>query len=472
MLFEAIFKRFRAPDLQGKVILILIAVIFPVSVVVGLAQSKVMEPAFYEEIRQVGLSFAQNLANQIESGRLLSKPEASRLIEDRIQRMIYAQPGILRVDVIAPRAGGKELVYLASSIEDQEMLVPPSIELGGGIRATVESEDEVPVWSILYPVKSGPNLAVLKVLVSLGFVSAFQSTLFKINIAAALLSTILLIMVLSFLLRRAIENERQLREAQESNAVLSGKLQEIQQSLIQTEKLAVMGQLTASFAHEIGTPLNSVSGHVQLLKMGLKGLVPETNFQAISDRIATISGQISRIEDIVKGFLATTRKPIAAGRVRVPIKDLVDHVVALVQPSLQVNGIHYREEVLKPVSVEVVPIEIEQVILNLVNNAIYSMRQKSQEKDSAHELAVRISSDPVSRMACLEIRDTGMGISDENIKRVFKPFFTTKPVGEGHGLGLSICQEIIHSYGGQIAVESQSGAWTLLRVNLPQVEET
>jgi signal transduction histidine kinase len=471
MAFQSILKKFRAPDLQGKVILILIVVIFPISVILGLAQSKVMEPVFYQEVRQLGLSFAQNLVGQIESERLLSKSDARLLIEDRIQRMVYSQPGILRVDVIAKKTRIGESYYLASSVEDQESLTPRISGWSREVTSTLEIEDKVPVWSILHPVKTATGEAVVKVLVSLDLVSAFQSTILKINIIAAILSTILLILILSFLLRRAIENERQLRLAQESNAVLSGKLQEIQQSLIQTEKLAVMGQLTASFAHEIGTPLNSVNGHMQLLRMNLEKLILGDSFDPVSDRIGIISGQIKRIEEIVKGFLATTKKPVAASRIRVELSGLVRNVIALVQPSLQVNRILYSEEFQEPsLRVEVVPIEIEQVLLNLVNNAIYSMKEKrslSGASAGKNELRIALRSDEGGRFVNLEILDTGIGISEANLKQIFKPFFTTKPSGEGHGLGLSICQEIIHSYGGEMAAESEFGAWTRIRVRLP-----
>ena len=468
MTFKTVLKRFRAPDLQGKVILILIAVIFPISVILSLAQSKVMEPVLFEEIRQVGLSFAQNLASQIEGDRLLARPNATALIEDRIQRMVYSQPGIIRVDVISKKPQTGALFYLASSVEEQENSVPSPEEMRDHVSATVEREDSVPVWNIIYPIRAGTGHAVVKVLVSLGFVLAFQSTILKINIIAAILSTILLILVLSFLLKRAIENERQLRVAQESNAVLSGKLQEIQQALIQTEKLAVMGQLTASFAHEIGTPLNAVSGHVQLLRMGLEKIVSGEAWKIVSDRIGIISGQLRKIEDIVKGFLATTKKPMARERSRVLVKDLVGNVMALVQPTLEVNQIRYREAFRDgDARVEVVPIEIEQVILNLVNNAIYSMKEKGRIPEGENELAITLQADLQKQNVKLEIRDTGVGISDANLKLIFKPFFTTKPSGEGHGLGLSICQEIIHSYGGEVTVESEPGAWTAILVQLP-----
>ncbi|NDF15327.1 hypothetical protein EB061_08410, partial [bacterium] len=366
--------------LQGKVSLILAAVIFPVSLILGLAQSRVMEPVLFEEIRQVGVSFAQNLANQIQAGRLLTRPNTSALIEDRIQRMLYAQPGVVRVDVIARRPADGSLFYLASSVEEPEGAIPADSMWSDRLEARVIDEDDNPVWDIVLPLVDGPNRVMVHLLISLGFVSTIQNTFLKINLIGAILSTVLLILILSYLLRRAIENERQLRAAQESNAMLSGRLQEIQESLIQTEKLAVMGQLTASFAHEIGTPLNAVGGHLQLLKMGLEKLLSGDILGGVLERIAVISGQLRRIEEIVKGFLATTKKPIDRQKMSVPVRDLVRNVLALVQPTLQNSQIQYSEDFRdEGVAVEVVPLEIEQVILNLVNNAIYSLREKHRQ---------------------------------------------------------------------------------------------
>jgi hypothetical protein len=466
--FFHISKRFRAPDLQAKVILILIAVIFPVSIFLGLAQSRVMEPVLFDEIRQVGLSFAQNLSAQIEAQRLLLKPNASQLIEDKIQRMVYAHPGIIRVDVISKRPGTGALYYLASNIEEQESLIPPESALKDQVTAELEKEDEIPVWNIYYPLKVGSERAMIHVLVSLRFLSGIQSTVLKINIIAAILSTILLILILSFLLKRAIENEKQLKVAQESNAVLSGRLQETQQALIHTEKLAVMGQLTASFAHEIGTPLNAISGHMQLLQMSLEKLMVGEAWKSVSDRLGIISGQLKKIENIVKGFLQTTKKPIAQQKSLVPVRELVDSVFALVQPTLQYHQVSYSPEFRARMGmIEVVPLEIEQVILNLVNNAVDSMKERGVGSSVKNELRVRTYNDLSEKYVIVEIQDNGMGISEVNLKQIFKPFFTTKSAGEGHGLGLSICQQILNSYGGEVLVDSRVGQGTRVRMQIP-----
>ena len=470
MLIRRTLAHLRAMELQAKIVLILIAVIFPISFLLGLVQSKALDPILSDEVRQVGVSFAQNLASHIESNHLLVKPNPTAAIEDRIQQMMYAQPSLIRVDVILKRPGDNKLVYLASNIEDQEVATPPIDALKETVVTERTEEEGIPVWSIFYPVRNGNERANIHILTSLRFVSAVQATTLKINLIAALASTILLILLLSFFLRRAVENEKQLKVAQMSNEVLSEKLQEIQQELIHTEKLAVMGQLTASFAHEIGTPLNAISGHVQLLNMDLEKIIPSGPFKVIGDRIGIISGQLKKIEDIVKGFLQTTKKPIAQQKSQVPVQELIERVLALVQPTLQRHQISYGQE-FNAVrdQVEVVPLEIEQVILNLFNNAIDSMRERDTlaKVKAPNALWIRTYNDSSNSSVTIEVEDNGTGISSVNLKQIFKPFFTTKSAGEGHGLGLSICQQIIRSYGGDILVESKVGKGSKIKVQLP-----
>jgi signal transduction histidine kinase len=468
-------RNIKSLDLQAKVILILIAVIFPISFILGLVQSKVTAPILDDEIRQVGISFAQNLGGQIETKRLLLRPNAAEVIDDQIQRMIYAQPSVIRVDVIKKNNPDNKLFFLASSVVDEGNLTLPVPVLVDQMVVEKTKEDNVPVWSILFPVKNGNEKANIHVIVSVRLVSAVQSVMLKINLIAAFLSTISLILMLSYFLRRAIENEKQLKVAQMSNEVLSEKLQGIQQELIHTEKLAVMGQLTASFAHEIGTPLNAIGGHMQLLDMDLSKAIPEAALKgAVSGRIGVITGQLHKIEEIVKGFLQTTKKPILQDKTITPVQVLIERVIELVMPTLQRHQISFGQEFKAEFDlVEVVPLEVEQVVLNLVNNAVDSMKEKSQLQQGkvANALWIRTYNDVEKKWLVIEIKDTGMGITDENLKRIFKPFFTTKSAGEGHGLGLSICQQFIRSYGGEILVESKVDSGTKIMVQLPRKVE-
>ena len=443
--------------------MILIGVIFPLSILIGLLQSQVMQPVLSEEVRQVGLAFSQNLSNQIQLQRLLTKPNPTFFIEDLIQRMMYSQPSVLRVDVIAKKTGtfqpgAPALHFIASSVEDEEGTGPEITELKETIEASVEKEDGIPVWNIYFPVKQGGEFANIHVLASLKFANSIKGLFLRINLLGALASTVLLILILNFFLRRAIDNEKQLKVAQMSNEVLSEKLQEIQQELIQKEKLAVMGQLTASFAHEIGTPLNAVGGHLQLLNMDLG--------KEHAERIGIISSQLKKIEEIVKGFLQTTKKPIVQQKIKITTRELIERIVVLVMPTLQRHQISFGQEFKATDDlIEVVPLEIEQVLLNLVNNAIDSMKNENTKKSAMNALWIRTYNIPGN--VVIEIQDSGSGISAENMKQIFKPFFTTKKTGEGHGLGLSICQQIVRGYGGEIVVVSKVNRGSSMKVQIP-----
>ncbi len=304
-------------------------------------------------------------------------------------------------------------------------------------------------------------------MVSLRVISVFQGTILNINFIGALISTFLLILMLSIFLRRAIDNEKQLKVAQMSNEVLSEKLQGIQQELIHKERLAVMGQLTASFAHEIGTPLNAIGGHMQLLNMDLEKSLAPTLLKPVADRMEIIIGQLKKIETIVKGFLKTTKTPLPEQRVTTSTQELVERVLRLLTPTFQRHEITFESiYAAENDQIDVIPVEIEQVILNLFNNAVDSMK----DLEGTKALWVRTKNDAQKKGLWIEVEDTGSGITAENLKRIFKPFFTTKITGEGHGLGLSICQDIIKSYGGEIMVESKVNSGTLIRVHLPLKE--
>jgi signal transduction histidine kinase len=460
--------KLRSAPLQTKIGLVLFVVVFPISIIMAFVQSQVLHPILAEEVKQVGLSFAQNLAAHIEANRLLGRPDATRKIEEQMQRMIYAQPSIIRVDVISKDSRTGKLVYLASNIEGQEAIDPPYAALRQKTHIEDGEEEGIAVYDIFYPVRSGNETANIKVMTSRRFMDAMNAVTLRINLLGALLSTIALIFSIRFFLKRLLENEKQLKVAQASNQQLSEKLQLIQQELIHNEKLAVMGQLTASFAHEIGTPLNAIGGHLQMLSMDLKK--PEAAGVAIQDRMTILGEQLKKIENIVKQFLQTTKRPIAQQKEKVPLQAVAAKVVQLVLPSLQRNQISFGEGYqAKSDQVLAVPIEMEQVVLNLMNNAIDSMREKSQlsSTQNSHALWVRTYNAKEKGRVVLEIQDSGQGIQAEHLKQIFKPFFTTKPMGEGHGLGLSICQQIIKSYGGEITVQSVWSKGTTVRIEMP-----
>lgn len=467
-------KRLERLDIQSKIILLLIGVIVPTFVVVSVLENKLARPLLEGELKQLGLTSAESLANKIEGSRWIGKPDGPPFIENEIQELLYLQPNIQRIAVFAKDPATGELKQIASSIIDEDPnLTVPLID-----KATAEyGQDEwgVGIWDVRVPIqkhvgssKTTPKvLGVVQLIITTRTVKRLLEAYWKITAVAAPISVVILIVVLNFFLRKAILNERLLRQAEDQNIQLSSQLQEAQRQMMNLEKLAVMGQLTANFAHEIGTPLNAIGGHLQLL-------ASEVNDADIGprskERIGILSSELRRIEQIVKGFLQTTAKPVSQNQL-VDLNKLVDRTVGIVKPRMDSLAVESRLSLERKMGpLRVVPLEIEQILLNLVNNSLDSLHAK-RETDRTTNLRLAITTRTIRKKgvewAELEVYDTGMGISKENLRDVVKPFFTTKRPGEGTGLGLTISQQLAAKYGGMLKVDAKEGAWAKVTLSLP-----
>ncbi|MEK6577914.1 MAG: ATP-binding protein, partial [Bdellovibrionota bacterium] len=301
--------------------------------------------------------------------------------------------------------------------------------------------------------------------ISMGFINRLIDALWRTTAAAAFFSVIVLIVVLSYFLRKTIANDRLLRLAETQNIQLTEKLHDVHRQLLNTEKLAVMGQLTASFAHEIGTPLNAIGGHLQLLR----DEVGTRNTGAV-DRLEVINGQVTKIEKIVKNFLQSTAKPASQTQL-VDLNLIADKTLGIVRPRSESLGIEIKRDLDRGMGpVRAVPLEIEQILLNLVNNSLDSLSSKRDQKEKTRlmlEISSKMESFEGKHWAEITVYDTGEGISKEHLKNVLKPFFTTKRPGEGTGLGLTICRDLANKYGGELQIDSKEGAWTRATLKLP-----
>ncbi|NJM05834.1 response regulator [Candidatus Gracilibacteria bacterium] len=236
----------------------------------------------------------------------------------------------------------------------------------------------------------------------------------------------------------------------------------LEAQLVQSEKLSAIGQLVAGVAHELNNPLTSVSGYAQLLLRDKS--LPEETLQDV-DQIHT---QAERAARIVQNLLIFARehKP---ERSIVAINDVLRATLTLQNYHLKVDNIQivgdYDPNLPQTVAD---PHQLQQVFLNLINNA----RQAMVEKGGRGTLTLTtrvIEAEIIEGEPQIEVvvGDSGVGIREEDLSRVFNPFFTTKPVGQGTGLGLSICYGIVQEHGGTIRAESQFGAGTKVRVTLP-----
>jgi signal transduction histidine kinase len=220
-----------------------------------------------------------------------------------------------------------------------------------------------------------------------------------------------------------------------------------------TERLAVAGQLTATFAHEVGTPLNLISGHVQLLIESFH------DNDTMVRKLALVQSQIRRLGEIVRRLLDATRKP-KLELMPVNLNALVQTVGALIQPTLHRRQIQFMDQLDPELpTIQADQKQLEHVLLNLINNSLDAMPNGGQ---------LRIETTPgPDGTASIRISDTGTGIQPTHLERLFEPMFTTKEIGQGTGLGLSICRAIVKEHGGEIAVKSEPGVGTTFSILLP-----
>lgn len=239
-------------------------------------------------------------------------------------------------------------------------------------------------------------------------------------------------------------------QLEEANATLF----EIQRELTKYERLAAAGQLAAQFAHEVGTPLNLISGHVQLL-------AARTEDQKTKDRLDLVSSQISRIERIVRNMLDATRRPRPQLE-PIDLNALLRRIFEVTGPTLaahQVELVTDFEDALPAVRGD--GEQLQQVFINLVNNSLDAMPDGGQ---------LIFSTAVIDGAVVVKCRDTGEGIKDEIKSRIFDPLFTTKLHGRGSGLGLAVVQQIIREHKGTIAVHSGNGQGAEFQIRLPIAE--
>ncbi len=237
---------------------------------------------------------------------------------------------------------------------------------------------------------------------------------------------------------------------------INEELFETQKNLARSERLAVAGQLAASLAHEIGTPLNSISGHVQLLAR-------RKTWDAGSERrLQIIETQIENIVRTVKQLLSWTRK-FELRIEPVDLRRVLEDSILLSSPALEFRKIRVRTDLAKACPrIYGDPGYLQQVFLNLINNSMDAM-------PGGGELQVRLRYPAIAdeREVAIELADTGVGMSPETVEHIFDPMFTTKRLGTGAGFGLAICDQFIRQHAGTIQVESQPNRGTRFTIFLP-----
>ncbi|MEW6056134.1 MAG: ATP-binding protein [Bdellovibrionota bacterium] len=441
--------------MRWKIYLSLTGILLPVFALTILVQTIVTRPLLEEEVRQIGTSVCRSLSTDIVAFRLLTQPNQ---LERRLIEMSWLQPSVVRLDVLVREKDFYKVV--ASSVTDDPTIEVTTLDLDEAPKIELKEDSDRRFWAIFYPIKERKKvLGYVHAEVSLQLVDQVVGIFSKLAFLGAFLAIALLIGLLSYYLRRMIENERKLRRAESENVELTEQLHETQRQLFLNEKLAIMGQLTASFAHEIGTPLNSVSGHLQLLQSEVKS-------EGSRGRLDIINSQVSRIEGIVKDFLASTHTP-ARQRQLVDVLSLIERITKLVAPRIATIRAEVKIVTLDGLQpIRIVPTDLEQVLLNLTNNAIDALEKSPNSRRLQYH--AQTSKDAASRQILeITVEDTGEGIAPTELKQVLKPFYTTKAPGQGTGLGLTISQRLIKKYGGRLELDSVLGKGTVIKVSIP-----
>jgi len=269
------------------------------------------------------------------------------------------------------------------------------------------------------------------------------------------------------LTRRIEEATSELSKRNEELRLLNEALFESQRQLSQSEKLAALGQVTATMAHQIGTPLNSISGYIQLL-------LQEGNFSFTDrERLKIIESQLERLADSVKNMLSFTRQPKPQLR-PLDVNESLQELIHLSKPWLFSRNVKLFSS-FSPSLPRILgdPMHLQTVFLNLITNALDAMPNGGLLMIKTQEVLPPDSSED-GKWLKISITDTGIGITDESKKRIFDPFFTTKKIGEGTGLGLAICEKIIKEHSGRLDVESEvgKGSTFFVFIPIPQGNET
>jgi PAS domain S-box-containing protein len=229
-------------------------------------------------------------------------------------------------------------------------------------------------------------------------------------------------------------------------------LRRTQEQLLQSEKMSAIGQLIAGVAHELNNPLTAILGYAQLLES-------EALDERSLDFVRKLLKQAQRTHRLVQNLLSFARQRTPQ-KIPVDIRRVVDDTLALREYDFKRGNIAVQRDIAEELpAVTADPHQLEQVFLNIINNAVDAML----EMERGGALFVRVSAENAE--VCVEFRDTGPGITDP--KRIFDPFYTTKPVGKGTGLGLSICYGILKEHGGEIEARNVPEGGAALLVRLP-----
>jgi signal transduction histidine kinase len=276
-------------------------------------------------------------------------------------------------------------------------------------------------------------------------------------------------------------NNRQKNKAKIKIEQAYNDLKATQQQLIQSEKMASLGELTAGIAHEIQNPLNFVNNFSEVNEELLNELKSEAGkgnleeVKAIANDIAFNSEKIThhgkRADTIVKGMLQHSRSS-SGQKESTDINALAEEYLRLAFHGLRAKDKTFNADLKTDFDnsigkINIIPQDIGRVVLNLINNAFYAVDEKKKQNQNGHDPTISVSTKRNNGKVEIKVSDNGNGIPQKVLDKIFQPFFTTKPTGQGTGLGLSLSYDIVKAHGGEIKVETKEGDGTSFIIYLP-----
>jgi signal transduction histidine kinase len=297
-----------------------------------------------------------------------------------------------------------------------------------------------------------------------------------------------LISIISGFIVLAVVLHRNNRQKQKANIALQSQKQEIettlaelkttQKQLIQSEKMASLGELTAGIAHEIQNPLNFVNNFSEVSNELLDEMNDELNKGNYDDakeiaadvkqNLEKINHHGKRADAIVKGMLLHSRRNNAVNE-PTDMNALCDEYLRLSYHGLRAKDKSFNATFKTDFDssiqkIDVVPQDLGRVILNLINNAFYAVNERKKLNEPGYEPTVIVSTSGIDNGVEIKVKDNGKGIPKNIVDKIFQPFFTTKPTGQGTGLGLSLSYDIVKAHGAELKVETKEGEGTAFSI--------
>lgn len=466
-----------------------------------------------DDLRDRAITFAREIAITMGSRR---DPHGTRLLHEEIRRIQAVRQNVLQLDILAFGTRGTDLIATSHPDAPPPFTDEDVAELAKGeiLSRLVTEDDPGRYWEVMVPVTlEGRVAGAVAAKFSLDPVDrlaarvrfwAFTLTAASVAVMGGVMGLAVTLMV-DRPLRRFTEaiarirggetgvtipvrstdelgvlavhfndmlgrihrfNDELRHRVTEATAELDQRYQEVQRlnellfglqrSLSHAERLALSGRIMAQVAHEVGTPLHSVAGHLELLR---RELPPALLTDGVGRRLTIVEAQVTRVTTIIAQLLDLTRRS-PGDPVRVDVNGVVQETVDLVRPGLAGAGLTLDVEV-DPDAGAVCgyPSQIQQVVLNLLTNAI-------DATPPGGRVAIATRAYPRRDEVAIEVTDTGCGIPAADQKRIFEPFVSTKAPGHGSGLGLFISAQIVRDHRGRLEVQSEEGKGSTFRVVL------